>query len=52
MSYKESIWDKIKWKLFGETNIIYWWIYAPIILYLTGLGIIIYVLYHFISKYW
>ena len=46
------MWEKLKWNLFGETKII-GWIIGGYFTLLISIGIlIIYVLYHFISKYW
>ena len=49
---KPTFWERVYWKLFGETNAIYTiaigaWIIA--IAFWSTAG---YVIYHFITKYW
>lgn len=43
-----------KWlfKTFGETNAILWLYGAAVVLYFAFWGTVIYIAYHFISKYW
>ena len=48
----ESIWEKIKWSLFGELRIVYWFIgifFSLIILFYLSCG---YIVLHFLQKYW
>ena len=43
---------KTLFKIFGDTKIFGWLFGIGIIIWLTLVGCIIYVAYHFISKYW
>ena len=43
---------RLKWFLFGELNFIRTIVVVWCALVLTGLGVAIYVIHHFIHKYW
>lgn len=45
---KQSLWDKIKWHLFGETRIITWLWGIILLIY----GLITWAVIHFVIKYW
>lgn len=49
---KMTLWERIKWKLFGETKIFGWIIGMYLFLMLTIFGLVGYVIFHFISKFW
>ena len=48
----DSLWDRIKWNLFGEFRFIYWIIAISIISSLLWWGAIFAIGFHFISKFW
>jgi len=45
---KQTLWDKIKWALFGETRLL-WWFYGVIMIIYLAMG---WVIIHFVTKYW
>jgi len=44
-----SLWDRIRWFLFGETNIICTLSIVGVIIFWS---VVIFVMHHFIAKYW
>lgn len=44
--------DKIKWKLFGETKILFWFIGIISFVSMSVIGILIWIAIHFIIKCW
>ena len=47
-----SRFEKLRWKLFGETKIIFWLIGVGYTLFFAFWGFVIYIIWHFLSKYW
>ena len=48
----DSLWDRIKWNIFGEFRFIYWIIVISIISSLLWWGTVLGVAFHFINKFW
>jgi hypothetical protein len=51
-SYKQTFFEKLRWKLFGETNFIYTFGIAFTAIWFAILFGAVYVIHHFIQKYW
>jgi hypothetical protein len=49
---KMTLWSKVKWNLFGETKIFFWWIGGIVLLNVLFWGGIVFVIAHFLHKYW
>jgi len=49
---KESLFNRIKWALFGETKILYWFIGIGWTVAILFWGTIAVVAIHFIQKFW
>jgi hypothetical protein len=47
-----SFWDSVFFQLFGELKILKWILLGWLLFILTIASIIIYVLHHFITKFW
>ena len=47
-----TFWDKIKWKLFGETRLLYWIFLAPVILTIFFYFFVLFIGIHFLTKFW
>jgi hypothetical protein len=52
IDWRGSPWYRIKWFLFGELNSLRTLFVVWGAVVLTGLGVAIYVIHHFIHKYW
>jgi hypothetical protein len=49
---KLTLGSKIRWNLFGETKIFFWWFAVTITMAILFWGTIGWVAFHFIHKYW
>lgn len=47
-----TLWQRIKWSLFGETKILYWGVGGLILANLLLLGGFAFVVLHFVFKFW
>ncbi len=48
----ESWWEWTKFKWFGDGKILIWMMYAPMVIGVIFWSVVIFVLSHFIIKYW
>lgn len=45
-------WEELRFRLFGETNILFWWYGGAMALVVAFWAAIIYIVAHFAIKYW
>lgn len=48
----DTWWDRFLFKVFGETNFLLWWYGGAIFLVVAFWAFVIYVIAHFVMKYW